>query len=394
MDKFLARVYAKKVTEFDPQIVAATAEILKDAIKEGYDATLKDFAPNSPDFGMLENLQNNVYQFAAAKSYQELKLATELLTDESGNVKPFPQFRADAEGLFKKFNEDWLDSEYSTAISSTLNAREWASYTKTAKAMPYLRYSTVGDSKVRESHRSLDGVVKRIDDAFWDSSCPPNGFRCRCGTTQTGQGKETTSDSITLPYVDPMFKTNLAKTGLLFPKNHPYFDGVPKQVLRKAMAYLPPENAFTTITVNGATIEEHAMLQYESPETRQKNREIAAALKINGVAKNIKLIPAIHKNDVAARELIYGKKYSQLHPTKCPDAIIDNSIVEFKYASERNMAKRVAEAAAKANVCVISLTFNATDEQLERFATGQLNKIKSLEEIVFIVNGKVKRLRR
>jgi len=45
---------------------------------------------------------------------------------------------------------------------------------------PYLRYITQRDERVRESHAAWDGLVLPVDDPFWESHYPPNGWRCRC----------------------------------------------------------------------------------------------------------------------------------------------------------------------------------------------------------------------
>jgi len=384
MDSFIARVYAAGGSKnIDPDIIDATVTEFKNGLKKGYKKNFKDVDVDSSDFGMLSNLENNAYQFATAKNYQEMRLLTDALTNEAGELLSFTEFREVAEKQFLKFNEDWLESEYSTAISGSMNGARWADYTRSAKAMPYLRYSTVGDS-----HDALDGTVKRIDDNFWENYYPPNGWRCRCTTTQTGNSSETPDGAIVYPEVQPLFRTNLAKQGLMFPKNHPYYNDVPKEVLRKSMAYLPPANTYRTIRVDGALIEEHAMVQSENKDSRDKNRAIAAALKKGGY-KDVKLLPQINAKDKTARLAHYGN-YAETETTKCPDAIINGKIVEFKTATKRNMAKRVAEAAGKADVCVLRPSFNATNEYIERFSKGQFKTNKNLQELIIVRDKSIK----
>lgn len=389
MDSFLARVYAAGgAKDIDPDIINATATELKKGLKKGYKNDFKDFDVNSPDFAMLANLESNVYQFAAAKNYQEMRLLTDSLTNEAGELISFTEFREVAEKQFLKFNEDWLESEYSTAISGSMNAARWVDYTRSAKAMPFLRYTTVGDSLVRDSHAVLDGTVKRIDDIFWDNYYPPNGWRCRCGTTQTGNSSETPDGAIVYPEVSAIWKTNLAKQGLMFPKNHPFYTDVPKEVLRRAMAYLPPSNTYRTIKVNGAIIEEHALVQSDRADIRDKNRAIAASLKKGGY-KDVKLLPQINAKDKTARLAHYGD-YAKTELTKCPDALVNGKIVEFKTATKRNMAKRVAEASAKSNICVIKPSFDATDAYIERFSKGQFKINENLQELIIVRNSGIK----
>jgi SPP1 gp7 family putative phage head morphogenesis protein len=48
------------------------------------------------------------------------------------------------------------------------------------RALPFWRYRTMEDERVRRNHRVLDGFVARADDAVWSYIYPPNGFSCRC----------------------------------------------------------------------------------------------------------------------------------------------------------------------------------------------------------------------
>jgi SPP1 gp7 family putative phage head morphogenesis protein len=49
-----------------------------------------------------------------------------------------------------------------------------------ALALPYWKYMTAGDSRVRPNHAAIDGFVAKNDDPIWRRIYPPNGFNCRC----------------------------------------------------------------------------------------------------------------------------------------------------------------------------------------------------------------------
>ena len=50
--------------------------------------------------------------------------------------------------------------------------------------MPYLEYTAVMDDRTRDEHAALDGHIYPIDDPFWQTFYPPNGFNCRCNVIQ------------------------------------------------------------------------------------------------------------------------------------------------------------------------------------------------------------------
>lgn len=52
-----------------------------------------------------------------------------------------------------------------------------------AKALPYWKFRTAGDGRVRPEHEALNGFVARQDDPVWRKLYPPLGFNCRCIVT-------------------------------------------------------------------------------------------------------------------------------------------------------------------------------------------------------------------
>ncbi|MFZ4772357.1 MAG: phage minor head protein, partial [Ferruginibacter sp.] len=188
-------------------------------------------ATDTPDFEMLQNLERNVYQFSTAKNYQQLKELTLLLKNKAGDILEFNDFKKEVIRTHRIYNNDWLRTEYDTAVNSSQMAGKWVEFQKNKDSLPFLIYQTAGDKRVRASHKSLDGVQRAINDEFWNSYYPPNGYNCRCTVNQSGQGKETDISKLKYPDVDAMFRTNLAKTGVVFPSDHPYFEGVPVDVL-------------------------------------------------------------------------------------------------------------------------------------------------------------------
>ena len=76
--------------------------------------------------------------------------------------------------------EHRLDNIFRTNMQVAYNHGHWQQQQRFKSTRPYLMYDAVNDSRTRPSHLELDNVIRPIDDAFWASHYPPNGYRCRC----------------------------------------------------------------------------------------------------------------------------------------------------------------------------------------------------------------------
>lgn len=235
-------------------------------MKAVYDGYGKDFTQvdwNTPDWEMLSKLTQNVFQFSSAKCYQELRDITNALRDENGMLREFAEFRDAVGGIDEKYNRTWLETEYNTAIASATTAARWTEFQREKHWFPMLEYQTVGDDKVRKDHAALNGVKKHADDDFWKIYYPPNGWNCRCEAIQCpdAEAPETPDERITPPAVQRMFQTNLAETGLIFPKGHPYYKGCPRKVLIQSMKCLPADACYTSEAVGNGFVNESLLVE-------------------------------------------------------------------------------------------------------------------------------------
>ena len=162
-----------------------------------------------------------MHVFSGHKTYQELKALTAELVDENGTLRTFSQFKDAVSSLNQLFNVSYLQAEYNLAVASSQMAEKWTGFEKEKDTFPLLKYKTVGDAVVRDSHAALDDIIQPVDSDFWDQHYPPNGWNCRCTVTQLADGTE--SDVSNIPESSGMFKNNVGKTGIIFPDNHPYF---------------------------------------------------------------------------------------------------------------------------------------------------------------------------
>ncbi|WDZ50187.1 phage minor head protein [Acinetobacter vivianii] len=76
--------------------------------------------------------------------------------------------------------ESYLDNVFRTNIQTAYAHGRWQQQQRNKAARPYLMYSAIDDSRVRPSHLAMNRIIRHIDDPFWLTWYPPNGFRCRC----------------------------------------------------------------------------------------------------------------------------------------------------------------------------------------------------------------------
>ena len=151
---------------------------LQKGLFRGFGGTLADFAEQTADFKILTRLNENINKFSAAKTFQNVKDTQNLILDAAGNLRPFPEFRTDALKIFDKYNENWLRTEFETTVAGAQSAVQWQDIQRDKKTLPLLQYRTAGDNRVRPLHAAWDGIVKPVDDSFWDTHNPPADFNC------------------------------------------------------------------------------------------------------------------------------------------------------------------------------------------------------------------------
>lgn len=229
----MRRVYQNMgvLNDIDVELVRYLADEYFKATQEGYGVQLSEIDYDTPDYEMLRKLQENVYHFAGAKNYQEMKAITKELVNAEGKLRTFSEFKQVAFEILKEYNTAWMETEYNFAVAAGQMGATWTRIQENKQDIPLLKYLTVGDDRVRPAHKELEGVTRPVDDTFWDLYYPPNGWNCRCDVLQIQTGKVTPVNDIVTPDDMPaLFKTNLAKNGMVFPKDHPYYTGVPEKV--------------------------------------------------------------------------------------------------------------------------------------------------------------------
>lgn len=210
----IRKVYLEKLQagDVDADTWRYNTEQMWKAIQEGWEK-----APQFFRVSLLE-LRRNVNTFAAFKNHANVIELTQLLIGTDGEKVSFSQFKKLAQPITDKYNVNWLKTEYDYATKAARSAAQWDSFQQRGGKLEYM---TVGDGRVREAHRELEGTILPVDAPFWKLYYPPNGWNCRC-FVRWRPGTTDTVNPTSLPDVNEMFLNNVGLTSQVFTDDHPF----------------------------------------------------------------------------------------------------------------------------------------------------------------------------
>lgn len=171
--QLMATLFDGKGNKYDQPTFKANANKLVDGLMESMQPSM---AFGGEDTKAAIMMELNIYRFSFNKNLAQV---LELNKAVKANPK-FEDFRKEAAGILGKFNDQYLRTEHNMAMAVGQNSRDYLRILDTVERFPYVRYRTVGDDNVRQSHAALDGRLFKVADSSWRQFVPPNGYNCRC----------------------------------------------------------------------------------------------------------------------------------------------------------------------------------------------------------------------
>lgn len=222
INEALKEVYGDKGEEL---VNKKLFDITNDALQHGVDSELKD---NEVDKGFIEQFKENTAVFAAFKNHQQTKEIAALMYDEEGKLVPFYKFKKEALKLSEKYNVQWLQTEYNTAVRAARTAANLKKYEKTAHLYPNLEYMPTKSSNPRHVHLNYVGTILPIKHEAWAWLLPPSDWNCDCSVKPTD--KEPTKAPVMPSNINLLFVNNPAITAeFLNMKESPYYKHTDKE---------------------------------------------------------------------------------------------------------------------------------------------------------------------
>jgi SPP1 gp7 family putative phage head morphogenesis protein len=338
-------VFNKKLKkgDLDPELYKETYLELMRAVKQGlgYDADVS-IGYRDNRFQVANRMRSNIFTFAAFKNHSNIVDLVDALKNGKGQMRSWSKFKQAAQKISQKYNRNWLQAEWQTAKVASESSLKWEKMYANKDVLPYLQYKTQNDSLVRQSHMQLHNITRPLDDPFWDEFFPPNGWRCRCYTLQTGEpgDKVEIEGSIDEKEFPPAFRNNPGKTAKIYSDDHPYLSMVDAGQRTKV------RNAYQDILAESDLYEVTSVEEIDIP--------FHVTHPVDKLSKNLGIAYWLQKRHQLATKLAPVKRNQ-----KNPDALTADGAtpVAFKQTqSVTGIKSRLKNAAQKADIVAIEIS--------------------------------------
>lgn len=186
LQQAIDELYNNAKNEKDQPVVSKPLfSITNAALQQGIDKAFDE-----PEFGkknaeFINEFKRNAAVFSAFKNHQQTKEIATLIIDEDGNMRSFRKFKKLALEISKDYNQNWLRTEFNTAVKAARSAVNYRKMLETKDLYPNLEYVRTTAVHPRELHLDWVGTVLPIDHPWWDTHMPPSDWNCSCSVKQT-----------------------------------------------------------------------------------------------------------------------------------------------------------------------------------------------------------------
>ena len=132
-------------------------------------------------YGELQGIARQLaFSIAGVASLDQLQAVKDSLNAAMDKGVSFKDWKKTIAVQSLSLPDHRLDNIWRTNLQGNYMRGKWEQFQRNAEKRPFLMYDAINDSRVRPSHLAMDGTIRRMDDPFWKSHSPPNGYRCRC----------------------------------------------------------------------------------------------------------------------------------------------------------------------------------------------------------------------
>lgn len=322
-------------------------------------------------------IRENILHFSATKTAVQQSFTSEL----SKSTKDNKDYREQAKAYLNLQNDTYLDVQSAWASRKAQSARQYQDWQRDKDIYPNVKFRTMEDERVRESHAVLDGMIIPVDSPKMGMYMPPLGPRCRCWFEQTFDKAD---DKFPEYEPNPEWSGNTGETGVVFNEQNSYQVQITDKAVRE------------NIRIQAEAAKEKVPYTYSFKSGNNKVRISDFAdrkdYKANIAVANI-LASEIKKD-------IYIRPHVNIDGHKNPELAIgeENMRADLKTFTEEsaigNFVRNNVRKAGKqeAAIAVLDVTlFKGDEEEIERAISGAFGSgNKSIEEVITILGKQIK----
>jgi len=214
-------------------------------LNAGIEKVFGKLKPGDNNYDFVQKLRNNAQRFAAYKSaWQTAELKEVDDVDGIGAIN-------------KMYNTNYMRTEYEHTVRSSRAAKNWQNFEADKDLYPYLEYIPSTAAEPRNEHKRLYGVIKPMNDPFWDTWMPPADWGCQCSVQQRRSDKGTTQPPDDMKLPPATMRNNPGKDGQIFTDKHPMIAKVGNKnagriedVIKNADKVINGWNEFKSLNIN------------------------------------------------------------------------------------------------------------------------------------------------
>jgi SPP1 gp7 family putative phage head morphogenesis protein len=224
-DDYIKSVYDLKTKSGDvhPEMFKETYERLKNSAELGFGKRFTDFS-DLKEFELFQKTGMNLSRFSAHRMESMNQALIAELYDANGAKLSKADFDLRAKKIVRRYNQ-YLKTETMTARRRANIADKWQEFERRADIYPNVKFVTMQDDLVRDTHKVLHGIIRPISDPFWQTHRPPLAWNCRCNVVQTDDKATVVPADISEAIIQKGFEGDVMN-GEIWSEKHPYYANV------------------------------------------------------------------------------------------------------------------------------------------------------------------------
>ncbi|WP_237784762.1 phage minor head protein [Alloprevotella tannerae] len=413
--KALANIYKKKFnvrTEIESYLYAAVRDVFNQATDEA-------FLSSDHDKDFQQQLRHSNEVFSAFKVHRAQNDMAARMLDSNGVLKSFNQWLKEVMPIASHQCGAWLKTEYDTAVIRAHQAADWQQFRRESDVLPNLKWMPSTSLHPCREHRRYWGIIRPINDKFWNEHRPGDRWNCKCSLSSTDESVTPVPDNDGVSQPQAGLTGNPGTTGKTFSDDHPYFPDScnvcpfynPSIIdrlrsifnNRRKDCYDCPyiRACIARIGTDGFKLErkyKNGGTLYIHSDTDKDKNDYKAILTIARIfakeGRTVRITPRLHYKSEEYRS-IYGSLIGTRYERKCPDFQVDGVFYEYegfiKPWKKKKVGRMLSHGLEQSSRIIIDNTKGCSERFIRKQIMARIHlPAQVIDEVWIYEKGKVR----